>query len=155
MLSNNSLALSFYPLYSLCFQFFQTSFAFNGSSEKISSPYRSWVHRHLVAEDYFWDQVFKGLVEVGSPFRVQELGLLWGIQSFKTLFADYYNGEGTVVPSRYVLKMVEKEEVAFYNINFVRKTNMHHLFDKWVWTILAQPEMRKQFNDLGIMRATR
>lgn len=46
---------------------------------------------------------------------------------------------------------VEQEEVPFYTINFLSKSSHHK--DSWPETILAQPDLKKQFNDLGIMRA--
>lgn len=62
------------------------------------------------------------------------------------------NGEGAIIPPLSVLKM-RVEKVPLCTINFASKTNRHHQLDSWAETILAQPGMKKKFNDLGIMRA--
>lgn len=75
-------------------------------------------------------------------------------QTFWTLFADHNNGDGRSFLHRSVLKMcTKKEEVLLYNIQFESKANRHHLFDKWAGIILAEPGMKKLFNDMGISRA--
>lgn len=75
-------------------------------------------------------------------------------QGFRVLFNDSTDGEGVIVPPRSVLRMrIEKEEVPFCAINFLRKSSHQEKFDSWADIIFAQSGMKKKLNDLGIMRA--
>lgn len=79
-------------------------------------------------KNYFWDMALMVPVEASPAFEYwssdsSRSGTPLDRQVFGTLFHDNDDGEGSVVPPRYVLRMrIEREEIHFYNIRFESKT---------------------------------
>lgn len=60
---------------------------------------------------------------------------------------------GSIIGSRSVLGIrVKREEVPFCNIRFKSKAQRLQAFDKWVQRVIAQPGVKKLFNQLRIMK---